>query len=185
MSVKWSVLWRFPPPMRTVEYLLTKAPLLITWFIHFAAWSISVSALDSQVLMSANEWEVNLWPRMFDCAVASPPSTPLLTGGECSPVGRRSVAASDVLSKGGNDLTFLLSGNSCSCFIWSHQAESLQTLLLKTLIQWIFKATSIVNVQNCPFLCVFVVYLLVIVSSISLSAFQPSQLNNTGSILSF
>lgn len=28
--------------------------------------------------MSANEWEVNLWPHLFDCAAASPPSVPPL-----------------------------------------------------------------------------------------------------------
>lgn len=38
--------------------------------------------------MSTNEWGVNMWPRLFDCAVAS-----RFMGGECSPVGSRSVAA--------------------------------------------------------------------------------------------
>lgn len=61
------------PPMCASSYLLTKAPLLMTWFIHFTAWSISASALKGQVLMSTNEWEVNLWPHLYDCAVASPP----------------------------------------------------------------------------------------------------------------
>lgn len=61
------------PPLCASPYLLTKAPLLMTWFIHFTAWSISASALKGQVLMSTNEWEVNLWPRLYDCAVPSPP----------------------------------------------------------------------------------------------------------------
>lgn len=38
--------------------------------------SISASALKSQVLMNTNEWAVNLWPNLFDSAVASPPTTP-------------------------------------------------------------------------------------------------------------
>lgn len=114
--------------MFTSSYLLNKAPLLITWFSDFAAWRISASALNSQVLMSANEWEVNLWPHLFDCAVASPPSAPCFTARWVFPCG---LAVSRCLSRcfkgeGANSLTFLLSGDSCSCFIWSHQAESPQ-----------------------------------------------------------